>query len=305
MTAQNAPLHLVPDPVTVTETTVHRDGVDLQVYIQGAEDGQTVILVHGWPDDHHLWQAVVPLLTDRYRVITYDTRGHGRSTVPADVESFRLTEFADDFFAVLDAVSPDEPVHVVGHDWGSVQLWEAVCEPGAAERIASFTSISGPNLDHLGMWIRKRFAEKRLIGPLAQLASSAYTGFFMTPVLPKLFFRTVGTPAVWRRFLRLIEGTPAEQVHLSDRLQDDMISGLRIYRANIAAHLIRPRERHTEVPVQLLVNRRDIALRPAIYEDTDLWVSQLSRRDLSTGHWLPFSDPSVIAESVAEFIESR
>lgn len=305
MTAQNAPLHLVPDPVTVTETTVSRDGVDLQVYIQGRQDGPTVILVHGWPDDHHLWEAVVPQLTDRYRVVTYDTRGHGRSTVPADVDAFRLTEFADDFFAVLDEVSPDSPVHVVGHDWGSVQLWEAVCEPGAAERIASFTSISGPNLDHLGLWIRKRFAERRLIGPLAQLASSAYTGFFMTPVLPTLLFRTVGTPGLWRRFLRLIEGTPPEQVHLSDRLQDDMVSGLRIYRANIVSHLLRPRERRTEVPVQLLVNRRDIALRPAIYEDTDLWVSQLSRRDLAAGHWLPFSDPTVIAESVVEFIESR
>src|SRR5699024_5873923 len=114
----------------------------------------TVLLVHGWPDTHRLWDAVTQRLAADHRLITYDTRGHGESTVPDATRAFSIDAFADDLYAVIDAASPDRPVHLVGHDWGSVQGWEAVCRPDADERIASFTSISGPSLDHLGTWVR-------------------------------------------------------------------------------------------------------------------------------------------------------
>lgn len=296
-------LHQLEDPASPIRRTVSRDGFDLAVFEQGNPDGETIVLVHGWPDTHHLWDGVVPLLTDRYRVVTYDTRGHGESSVPTAITGFRLAEMSKDLFSVLDAVSPDAPAHVLAHDWGSVQVWEAVCEPEAQERIASFTSVSGPNLDHLGKWVRARFSQRRYLQPLSQLLSSSYTGFFMTPVLPRLFFSVVGRPGLWRKFLRVLEGTPGDQIHLAPTFREDSISGLRIYSANIVSHLLHPRERHTDVPVQLLVNHRDIAVRPAIYDDADQWCTQLTRVDLGSGHWLPFSDPAVIARSTAAFIE--
>src|SRR5699024_10546822 len=153
----------------------------------------------------------------RHRVITYDTRGHGESTVPDSTSALRIDEYADDLMAVITAVSPDRPVHLVGHDWGSVQGWEAGCRAGADEWIGSFTSISGPSLDHLAVWVRARLTRPSLRGigqALAQLASSAYTGFFMIPVVPALFFRVAGRPGLWRRFLRIIDGTPPERIHL-------------------------------------------------------------------------------------------
>ncbi|WP_235174626.1 alpha/beta fold hydrolase [Tomitella biformata] len=296
-------LHVADNPAAPIRRTVSRDGYDLAVFEQGNPDGETIVMVHGWPDTHHLWDGVVPQLADRYRVVTYDTRGHGESTVPDKISGFRLEELSKDLFAVLDAVSPDAPVHVLAHDWGSVQAWESVCEPDAHERIASFTSVSGPNLDHLGKWVRARFAQRKFLPPLTQLVSSAYTAFFMTPVLPRLFFGAVGRPGVWRRFLRVLEGTPAAQIHLAPTFNKDSVSGLRIYSANIVQHVLHPRDRHTEVPVQLLVNRRDIAVRPAIYDDADQWCTQLTRIDLKTGHWLPFSNPTLIAHRTAAFIE--
>lgn len=290
---------------TVTRTTVTRGLVDIAVFEQGDPDGPPIVLVHGWPDTHHLWDGVVPGLARQHRVITYDTRGHGHSTVPVTIAPFSLDEFADDLNAVIDAVSPGRPVHLVGHDWGSVQAWETVCRRGAHEKIASFTSISGPSLDHLSAWVRDRLSHPTPLGlwhVLTQLASSAYTGFFMTPVLPRLFFKAAGHHRIWRRFLRLIDGTPPERVHLATSLQQDMISGLRIYSANIIPRMLRPDPRTTEVPVRLLVNRRDIALRPAIYEDVERWVPDLSRKDLATGHWLPFHSPGFIAAAVTEFV---
>ena len=146
---------MTPSP-SGTARRITNGSVELAVFEEGNPDGETIVLVHGWPDTHDLWHRVVPFLTERFRVVSYDSRGAGRSTVPTRVEDYRLPALAGDLFAVIDAVSPGRPVHVLAHDWGSVEAWEAVCEPGARARIASFTSVSGPNLDHLGKWMRRR-----------------------------------------------------------------------------------------------------------------------------------------------------
>ncbi len=290
-----------------TKRVVRNGTIELAVFEQGNPDGETIVMVHGWPDTHRLWDGVLPGLADKYRLISYDARGYGESTNPAKVSDFRLAELAKDFFAVADAVSPDRPVHVLAHDWGSVQMWEAVCEPGAHERIASFTSISGPNLDHVGKWMRDRLSRptpKNVWQPTSQLLSSLYTFFFMTPVVPRVFFRLFGNATTWSRFLGLLEGVDPAKTHFADTLTADMISGLRIYRANILQRIFNPRERYTSVPVLLLVNTRDISVRPAGYDDTARWVESVTRRDIPSGHWLPFKQADLIATATAEFIES-
>ncbi|MFE3445280.1 alpha/beta fold hydrolase [Nocardia sp. NPDC059180] len=282
--------------------------IDIAVFEYGSPDAEPVVLVHGRPDTHHLWDSVIPLLAQRFHVIAYDTRGYGESSAPKKVARYRLEELAADFFAVVDAVSPDRPVHVIAHDWGSVQVWEAVCDPGAEQRIASFTSISGPNLDHLAQWVRARLSSptpRNVWGPLTQLVSSAYTGFFMVPVLSDLVWRVFGRAWSWRLFLRVVEGIPGERVHVAESLNRDMVSGLKFYRANIIARLTRPRERYTKVPVQLVVNTRDVAVRPAGYDDTGRWAADVVRRDVPFGHWLPFKNPELVAELGAAFVDDH
>ncbi|MGW0181715.1 alpha/beta fold hydrolase [Nocardia sp. NPDC003345] len=286
-----------------TTRTVHHRGFDLAVFEYGDPEAETVVLVHGWPDTHHLWRGVIPLLAERFHVVAYDTRGHGASTRTSRVADFRLEELAADFYAVADAVSPGRPVHVLAHDWGSVQVWEAVCEPRAIERIASFTSVSGPNLDHLAAWVRARLGSpspRNLWQPFTQLLSSAYTGLFMTPVLPRLLFGAVATEGRWRRVIQLMNSTPASTIHFGPTLKQDMVDGLLIYRANIISRMLNPRERTTDVPVQLIVAGRDIAVRPAGYDDSARWVSRLWRRDVPAGHWMPFSHPELLAEATTE-----
>src|SRR6185369_8815846 len=91
------------------------DGVRLAVYQEGNPDGPTVVLVHGWPDTHVLWDGVVPLLADRFRIVRYDNRGAGKSTVPKKFSAFTMPCFANDFAAVIDAIAPGQPVHVLAH----------------------------------------------------------------------------------------------------------------------------------------------------------------------------------------------
>ncbi|MFQ6326055.1 SDR family oxidoreductase [Nocardia sp. CWNU-33] len=291
----------------VTERIVRSGEFDIAVYEYGDPSAETIVLVHGWPDTHHLWDAVVPLLAGRFHVVTYDTRGHGRSTRTRRTEDYRLDALATDFFAVADGVSPDRPVHVLAHDWGSVQVWEAVCEPQAAERVASFTSVSGPNLDHIGKWMRDRLSRptpRNVWQPFSQLLSSAYTFFFMTPGLPRATFGLLGTERRWQRVVSIMNETPTSNITLGPTFRKDIVDGLLIYRANIVQRMLAPRERHTEVPVQLIVAGRDVAVRPAGFDDEPKWTSRLWRRDIPAGHWMPFSHPELLATATTELIDT-
>ncbi|MFI6773637.1 SDR family oxidoreductase [Nocardia sp. NPDC050412] len=289
-----------------TRRIVRSGEFDIAVFEYGDPSAETIVLVHGWPDTHYLWNAVVPLLTERFHVVTYDTRGHGESTPTRRAQDFRLDALAGDFFAVADAVSPDQPVHVLAHDWGSVQVWEAVCEPHAAERVASFTSVSGPNLDHLAKWVRARLSRptpRNLWQPLTQALSSGYTVFSMTPGLSQVF-RVVAHEKRWQRIVSIMNDTAPSNIVLGPTFRRDAVAGLLIYRANILPRMLAPRERRTDVPVQLIVAGRDVAVRPAGYDDARKWVSRLWRRDVPAGHWMPFSHPELLATATTELIDA-
>lgn len=279
---------------------VHVDGAELTVYEHGNPDGPVLVLVHGWPDTHRLWDGVLPFLVARFRVITYDTRGHGASTGDGSVEEMKLEQLAGDFMAVVDAVAGSTPVHVLAHDWGSVQVWEAACEPGAEVRLASFTSISGPSLDHMGSWLHHPTNPWQFV---TQLLSGAYTLFFMAGPLPRVFFRVFGRQWIWSLALRIVERVDKRNLHLSPTLGRDMVDGLRIYRANIPRKIFRPQERYTHVPVHLLVPRRDPAIRPASFTGIERWVSTVSRSDVRSGHWLPLKNPALVAAETTKFVE--
>jgi pimeloyl-ACP methyl ester carboxylesterase len=288
--------------VTSSTSRVVRNGsVDLAVHESGNPDGPTVLLVHGWPDTHHLSNGVAEQLGTHFRVVSYDTRGQGGSSDPGTVEAFALEELAADLLAVADAVSPDEPVHLVGHDWGSVEGWEAVCEPGAEERFASFTSISGPNLDHLAQWLRQDLSARKAVHLAAQAASSSYIWFFISPAAPWVLRRAM-TRERWLQLLRRAEGRRIPDDRVAPTLVDDMVSGLRLYRARGRGRMGEPRERRTAVPVLQLVPTRDVAVRSASYEATPRWVERVERREVPYGHWAAMSHPEVVAAEVARFV---
>ncbi|GAA4484905.1 hypothetical protein GCM10023094_39040 [Rhodococcus olei] len=286
-------------------TTMVRNGtVDLAVFEQGNPDGPTLVLVHGWPDTHQLWDRVAEQLPDRFRVVTYDSRGAGRSTVPAAVADYDLEVLATDLFAVIDAVSPDRPVHVLAHDWGSLQAWEAVCAPGARRRIASLTSTSGWCFDHLGHWMWRNLRNPTASGlgkVLAQTVASFYALLFHIPVLPELVTGRVLAPR-WPLFISLFDRTDPGLVRPAPTIGRDAANGLRLYRANTRHRLLRPRDRRTDLPVQLVVNTRDKAVLPFGFEETARWASDLRRVEIRAGHWSPISHPAELADVTAGFV---
>ena len=291
----------------ITERLVDSsDGVRIAVYEEGNPDGPPLILVHGWPDSHALWNGVVPLLADRFRIVRYDNRGAGKSSVPKKVSAYTMESFADDFAAVIDTVAPGEPVHVLAHDWGSAGMWEYVSRSGAGDHVASFTSISGPSADHFVMYLRnsllRPYRPKRFARALKQALRLTYMGVFTVPVVLPLAMRTFLADAIRR--LIIARGIPSHQLHYSDTFKADAANGLNVYRANFlrSAGSVR-RDHYVSVPVQLIVNTNDNWIQPHGYDDTHNWVPRLWRRDIKAGHWSPMSHPQVLARSVHELVD--
>src|SRR5262249_54296053 len=86
--------------------------------------GPPVLLVHGFPLDHGMWDAQVAALAPRQRVLAPDLRGFGRSVVTDG--SVPMARMADDLAALLDALDVREPVVYVGFSMGGYVGWPFV-----------------------------------------------------------------------------------------------------------------------------------------------------------------------------------
>jgi NAD(P)-dependent dehydrogenase (short-subunit alcohol dehydrogenase family)/pimeloyl-ACP methyl ester carboxylesterase len=283
------------------------DGVRIAAYVEGNPEGPTVVLVHGFPDSHVLWDGVVPLLAERFRIIRYDNRGVGLSSVPKPVSAYTMERFADDFAAVTGELSPGQPVHVLAHDWGSVGIWEYLNRPGAGDRVASFTSVSGPSQDQLVDYIfgglRRPWRPRRFARAVSQALRFSYMAFFSVPVLAPLFLRAaLSIPALRRN---AVDNIPDRLIHHSDKLASDAAHSVKTYPANYFRSFSRRRRTIgiVDVPVQLIVNTKDKYVRPYGYDETARWVPRLWRRDIDAGHFSPMSHPQVMAAAVHDFAD--
>jgi len=280
-------------------------GVSLSVTEAGEQGRPTVLLVHGFPDTSAVWDPVVERLTDSFHVVRYDVRGAGQSDVPATRSGYALPLLVDDMVAVAEATSPDRPVHLVAHDWGSVQGWEAVTTETVATRIASYTSISGPPLDHAALWARRHrtLRPSDLVRSFRQALHSWYIAFFHLPWIPELMVRGSRTTRLWARRLHRIEHAPTDQRWPAPTFAADFAHGVELYRANVRRRMQHPEARHTDVPMQLVIPLRDRYVTPALLDGLEIWASDLRRYPVEAGHWVIRTQPDTIAAAIREFVD--
>ena len=279
--------------------------VTLQVCEYGDRASSThVVLVHGFPDDQQMWEPVAASLPSDWHVITYDVRGSGRSTRPEGRASYRTELLVEDLIGVLDAVVPDgERVHLVGHDWGSTAMWDAVAaetwDPRLEGRLASYTSASGPPLDHLGSLGETWRGKVRM---LPQTLHSWYVWLFLLPWLPELMW----TRSQWltRRLARRLDPT-VDLLPWGPELSRNAVLSLNIYRANVLRRLRLPLAWRTSVPVLLVVALRDAWIAPVAVSGLEARCRDLTRVEVDCGHWLPRARPAEFADLVASFVRQH
>lgn len=279
----------------MTRDITATDGVTLRVHESGPSDAPTVVCVHGYPDDHALWDGVTAELAQRYHVVAYDVRGAGESGRPHGRRAYRLDQLVRDLAAVIDTVSPDHPVHLLAHDWGSVQAWHAVTGQLLRGRISSFTSISGPCLNHADHWLRaraRRPTPRAFRELVTQLRSSWYIAFFRLPLLPELAWRA----GLVQRVLARTDGAGSPTAVNGAK-------GLQLYRANIMARVSSLPARTTDIPVQILAPQRDPFISLSLQTDIARWVPNLAVREVPAGHWLPRTHPHTVARCTSELID--
>lgn len=267
----------------------------------GNAQNPALVLVHGYPDNQDVWKPVIEQLISEYYIVTYDVRGAGESSIPKRTKDFRLEQLSQDLDSVVRAVLGDRPFHLAAHDWGSIQSWESVTEPKFRGRILSYTTISGPCLDHAAYWMRQQFQHEK---PkfFKQLSKSWYIAAFQLPFLAPAAWNFF-SPERWGAVVSKLEGQP--QLPLNANIVKDGKYGVGLYRANFIPRLLKPRERFAVCPVQAIVLKQDNFVSPALIDEVPKWAEDFSRVDLDANHWAVLSAPKKIAEHITDFIRRQ
>lgn len=103
---------------TFNSARVDINGVSLHVEQQGG--GTPIVLVQGGLHSSKVYCKLVPLLAERFHVVTFDTRGHGESTNPSGELTYRLV--ADDTAALIEHLGLDRPFVGGWSDGGQVAI---------------------------------------------------------------------------------------------------------------------------------------------------------------------------------------
>ena len=144
-------------------------GNTMNIATAGPVDAPPVILVHGFPESHRTWRALVPLLEGDLRLVMPDLRGFGASDKPQDVADYATEKLVADLFALADALGIDR-FALVGHDWGGAIAWAAAISGNS--RITRLAIINSPH---------PVIFQRSLIDDPAQRAASQYMNAFRTP----------------------------------------------------------------------------------------------------------------------------
>ncbi|WP_447004062.1 SDR family oxidoreductase [Saccharothrix isguenensis] len=264
----------------VRERFVQVGDLRLRVLEEGVVGGTPVLLTHGFPDSSDVWEPVARRLAKRFHVIRYDGRGTGKSGAPTGGHGgYAMERLVEDLATVVREVA-GRPVHLVGHDWGSIQGWAAVA--AHPELFLSFTSMSGPDLGHVSDWVRRnRWRPWKVFGLLRH---SWYIAGFKVPVVPEL---------VWA--LPVVR----ERLHAGRR---EWANGLGMYRANFG-------RRWRPSPVSTRVHQIELTQDPYVtrahLEAAEPWVDDLTRSVLHTGHWAQRTHPDQVARHIEDAIDNR
>src|SRR5436853_2275885 len=92
----------------------------LHVVEAGPEDGEAVVLLHGWPQSWYAWRRVIPALATHCRVVAPDLRGFGETSKPST--GFDTRTVGGDIVGLMDKLAIRR-AHLVGHDFGAATAY--------------------------------------------------------------------------------------------------------------------------------------------------------------------------------------
>ena len=257
--------------------------------IDGPEDGEVVLLLHGFPQSSAIWRPQLEALAAAgYRAVAFDQRGYSPGARPEGVENYRIDHLIDDALAV----GGDAPFHVVGHDWGAAVAWHlAGRHPG---RIRSLTALSVPHPIAFATALALPLADQR--------QRSAYIAFFRQTDVAEETLLGGGLAA-----MLTASGYPGDVDERVRALSEPgaLTAALNWYRA-IDVSLLRGLG-SISVPTMYVWSTGDIALGREGAEATARHVDGAYRFHVLTAvsHWIPEEVPETLSRLLLEHLESQ
>jgi len=274
-----------------------RDDLTFETLDRGPEDGEAVVLLHGFPQYRGSWAGVAEVLARHgYRVLAPDQRGYSPGARPAPRRAYRVHELAEDALTLIDAAHVGR-AHLVGHDWGATVAWTVAAR--APHRLLSLTAVSTPHPT----------AIFRTLLTSRQMRSSWYLFFFQVPRLPERVVLGKGG----RFGVRLLERTGLDRDTARaymDRLLSDpglLTGALNWYRAlprDIPFDLtIGP----VRVPTLYVRGTDDVSVSRRAAELTETWVAAPYGYEALAGatHWIPEQAPEELAMLILRHVKAN
>ncbi|MGH8740432.1 MAG: alpha/beta fold hydrolase, partial [Burkholderiales bacterium] len=143
------------------------NGIETYYEIHGKEGAPWLVLSHSLACSVRMWDGQIAALKDRFRVLAYDTRGHGQSAAPKG--AYTLEQLADDLYGLLRNLKIDK-AHFCGLSMGGmIGQTFALKYPGIFESLTLCDTTSRYPAAAAGMWQERiRIAESQGLKPLVQ-----------------------------------------------------------------------------------------------------------------------------------------
>jgi pimeloyl-ACP methyl ester carboxylesterase len=275
----------------------HRGDLGFDVIDDGPPDGPVVVLLHGFPEQNTMWQAITPRLTAQgYRCLAPRQRGYSPGARPKRRRDYRVDELAEDVCTLIDA-SGAQRVHLVGHDWGATVAWRvAQLHP---DRLLTVTSMSVP---HPGAFLKALVTSR-------QGLASWYILFFQLPRIPE-WYLTHGRGTF--TLSALVESRAPHAPALAEAEAKAMAepgaltAALNWYRA-IPLSDMRDAGKKVSVPTMFIWSDGDVALREKGARATGDYVLGEYRFEILKGvsHWILDEQPETTTDLLLDWFAAH
>ena len=279
--------------VAISTTQVAVGGFTFDVRMAGPDDGEVVILLHGFPQTSYEWRHQLRALGEAgFRAVAPDQRGYSSGARPPDVDDYALPLLVQDVIGLADAIGA-ERFHIVGHDWGAAVAWAVAV--AARDRVITANPVSVPHPD--------AFAAVLNDPTSCQVAASAYFDLFVQPNSEDAFL--ANDHALLRGVYAGIDDEAiAEYVRVLGS-KAALGAGLNWYRANIGNRTLQgPPVGAVEVPTMFTWSDGDTALCIDGAVLTEQYVSGPYRFEVLEGvtHWIPDLAPDAMSSLLVEHV---
>ena len=264
--------------VEVVVTRIPVGDYTFDVRTAGPEDGEPVILLHGFPQTSYEWRHQIAALAGAgFRVVAPDQRGYSPGARPAEIADYALPLLVQDVIGLADAVGAAR-FHVVGHDWGAVVAWAVAV--AARDRVITANPVSVPHPD--------AFARVLNDPASCQPEASSYFDVFVQPDSEDAFL--ANDRALLRGIYAGIDEAAVDEYVRVLGSKPALGAALNWYRANIGdRNLQGPALGPVEVPTMFTWSDGDTALCIDGALLTEEYVSGPYRFEVLEGvnHWIP------------------